>query len=163
MKFRFMPALLALSFLSGHVAMAADAAKHPALNVKTIDGKTFDLAQEKGHWVIVNFWATWCSPCLKEIPDISAFVAAHKNVSAIGLDFEEIEADDLKSFLKQHPVGYAVSAVDVYNPPKDFEVPRGLPTTYVIAPDGSVAKRFMGPITGNDLEKVLKDAGASGT
>jgi thiol-disulfide isomerase/thioredoxin len=163
MKFRVLPALIVLSFLSGHTAIAADAAKHPMLNVKTIDGKTFDLAQEKNHWVIVNFWATWCSPCLKEIPDISAFVAAHKNVSAIGLDFEEIEADDLKSFLKQHPVGYAVAVVDVYNPPKDFEVPRGLPTTYVIAPDGSIAKRFTGPITGSDLEKVLKDAGASGT
>jgi len=140
MKFHFLLALIALSFLPSHVAIAADAVKHPTLNVKTVDGKTFDLAQEKGHWVIVNFWATWCSPCL-----------------------EEIEADDLSAFLKQHPVGYAVSAVDVYNPPKDFEVPRGLPTTYVIAPDGSVAKRFMGPITDTDLEKVLKDAGASGT
>lgn len=156
MKFRVLSMLAVFSFILSTGVFAAEVIKHPTLNVKTIDGKNFDLAQKKGQWVIVNFWATWCSPCLKEIPDISAFVAAHKNIAAIGLDFEEIEVDDLKAFLKLHPIGYAVSAVDVYNPPKDFEVPRGLPTTYLIAPDGSVAKRFMGPITASDLEKVIK-------
>jgi thiol-disulfide isomerase/thioredoxin len=139
---------------------AADTAKVPRLAVTTVDGKTFDLAQQKGKWVIVNFWATWCSPCVKEMPDISAFVAKTKEVSAIGLAYEDTEKAGIESFLKTHPVVYPVAQVDVYDPPKDFDTPRGLPTTYLIAPDGSVAKRFTGPVTSTDLEKAIVEAKA---
>ena len=135
--------------------IAATAAK-PTLNVTTLDGKKFDLASQSGKWVIVNYWATWCSPCLKELPDISAFVAAHQeNVSAIGLDFEDAEKDEIEQFLKKHPLSYPVAQVDIDNPPKDFDAPKGLPNTYVIAPDGHVAKSFMGPITTKDLENAI--------
>jgi len=146
---RLIGLLLLTSTLS---AFAATAAK-PALSVKTLDGATFDLSAQSGKWVIVNFWATWCSPCLKELPDISAFVAAHKDkVAAIGLDFEDAEPDEVAQFLKKHPLSYPVAQVDIDHPPKDFDAPKGLPNTYVIAPDGHVAKAFMGPITSKDLE-----------
>ena len=130
--------------------------RKPSLSVKTLDGSTFDLSQQSGKWVIVNFWATWCSPCLKELPDISAFVAAHKEkVSAIGLDFEDAEKDEIAQFLKKHPLSYPVAQVDIDNPPKDFEAPKGLPNTYIVAPDGHVAKTFTGPITTKDLENAI--------
>lgn len=128
------------------------AAPKPTLNVKTLDGGTFDLAAHKGKWVIVNFWATWCSPCLKELPDISAFVAAHKDkVAAIGLDYEDAEPADIEKFLKTHPLSYPVAIVDIDNPPKDFGAPKGLPNTFVIAPDGQLAKTFLGPLQAKDL------------
>ena len=131
------------------------AAPKPALSVKTLDGGSFDLAQHAGKWVIVNFWATWCSPCLKELPDISAFVAAHKDkVAAIGMDFEDADKADIEKFLGTHPLSYPVSIVDVDNPPKDFGAPKGLPNTYVIAPDGRLAKTFLGPIQTRDLQDV---------
>ncbi|HTI95166.1 MAG TPA: TlpA disulfide reductase family protein [Rudaea sp.] len=131
------------------------AAPKPSLNVKTLDGGSFDLASQQGKWVIVNFWATWCSPCLKELPDISAFVAAHKDkVAAIGMDFEDADTADIEKFLKTHPLSFPVSMVDVDNPPKDFGAPKGLPNTYVIAPDGHLAKTFLGPIQTRDLQDV---------
>jgi thiol-disulfide isomerase/thioredoxin len=146
--------VLVLALAAG-AAAAATAAK-PALNVKTLDGATFDLSKQSGKWVIVNFWATWCSPCLKELPDISAFVAAHKDkVAAIGLDFEDADKQDVEEFLKKHPLSYPVAQVDIDNPPKDFDAPKGLPNTYVIAPDGHVAKAFLGPITTKDLEAAV--------
>lgn len=145
-------------FLAAGCAVSAHAAtaQKPALVVKTLDDKTFDLSRQSGKWVIVNFWATWCSPCLKELPDISAFVAAHKDkVAGIGLDFEDTDKADVVKFLQQHSLSYPVAQVDPDNPPKDFDTPKGLPNTYVIAPDGHVAKAFLGPVTAKDLDGVI--------
>jgi thiol-disulfide isomerase/thioredoxin len=145
-------ALAALSLVG--TAFAADA-KKPALALKTLDGKSFDLAAERGKWVIVNFWATWCSPCIKEMPDISKFVASRDDVRAIGLAFGGEKLADVSDFLKAHPVQYPIANVPLETPPKDFGAPKALPTTYLIAPDGSIAKKFTGPITTADLEKAI--------
>lgn len=136
--------MLALAF-----AMPADAAmpSQPTLHVGTLDGKTFDLAAQRGRWVIVNYWATWCVPCIKEMPGISHFVATHKNVAAIGLAYEDSEPADIRAFLAKHPVVYPIAQVTLDEPLKDFDEPRGLPTTYLISPDGRVAKRIVGPVT----------------
>jgi thiol-disulfide isomerase/thioredoxin len=131
----------------------------PALKVETIDGKSWDLAAQRGQWVVVNFWATWCGPCLKEMPELSALDAMREHVEVIGLDYEDIEAADLKAFMRKHPVVYPIAIVDVYDPPKDFEAPRGLPNTYLIAPDGKVAKRFLGPVTAKDIDEAIAKAG----
>ena len=134
------------------------AMKMPTLKVETLDGSSFDLAAQKGKWVIVNYWATWCGPCVKEMPALSAFVAEHDDVTAIGLAFEDTDVADLEAFLKKRPVSYPIAQVDIDNPPAAFDVPRGLPMTYVIAPDGSFAKQFIGPINEKDLAKVTGHA-----
>ena len=128
---------------------------HPALKVTTLAGKPFDLSAQRGRWVIVNFWATWCVPCIKEMPDISRFVATHKNVTAIGLAYEDSDKADIQAFLAKHPVVYPIAQVAIDNPPKDFEEPRGLPTTYLIGPDGTVVRRFVGPVTQQSLGAAI--------
>lgn len=131
----------------------------PTLEVTTIDGKPWTLAARRGQWVVVNFWATWCGPCLKEMPDLSALDAMREHVEVIGLDYEDIEPADLKAFMQKHPVVYPIAIVDVYKPPRDFEAPRGLPNTYLIAPDGKVARRFLGPVTAKDIDEAIAAAG----
>ncbi|KZC40082.1 MULTISPECIES: TlpA family protein disulfide reductase [Rhodanobacter] len=127
----------------------------PTLHVTTLDGRTFDLAAQRGKWVIVNYWATWCVPCIKEMPDISRFVAAHQNATAIGLAYEDSEPADIKAFLAKHPVVYPIAQVSLDQPLKDFDEPRGLPTTYLINPDGKVAKHIVGPVTEASLEAII--------
>lgn len=139
---------------------AADAAEpeRPALRIATLDGAAYDLAEKRGRWVVVNFWATWCKPCIKEMPELDAFDAAREDVEVLGLAYEEIEPADMRAFLAKRPVKYPIAIVDTYDPPADFPTPRGLPMTYLIAPDGRVAKRFLGPITGQDLADAIAAA-----
>lgn len=135
-------------------AIAATVTK-PELKVTTLDGKPFDLAAQRGKWVVVNYWATWCVPCIKEMPDISNFVKSRKDVTAIGLAFEDTDVKDIKAFLGKHPVAYPIAQLDVMAPPKDFDAPKGLPTTYLIAPDGHLAQRFVGGVTAEKLNEAI--------
>jgi thiol-disulfide isomerase/thioredoxin len=150
-------AALLLPFALAGTARAAMPA-HPSIHAITLDGKPYDLAAERGHWVIVNFWATWCVPCIAEMPALSHYVATHKNVRAVGLAYEDSEPADIKAFLAKHPVVYPVAQITLDKPVKDFDEPRGLPTTYLIAPDGTVAAHFLGPIDAAKLDAVIDKA-----
>ena len=134
-------------------------AEVPALALTTVEGKPWALADHRGRWVVVNFWATWCAPCLKEMPELSALDAMREHIDVVGLAFEDTTPEDMRAFLKKHPVVYPIALVDVYDPPKDFATPRGLPTTYLIAPDGKVARHFLGPVTAHDIEAAIAAAG----
>lgn len=142
-------AILALAFAA---PTRAAMPSQPTLQLTTLDGNSFDLAAHRGHWVIVNYWATWCVPCIKEMPDISHFVASHKDVDAIGLAYEDSDPADIKAFLAKHPVVYPIAQVTLEKPLKDFDEPRGLPTTYLIDPSGKVVQHRVGPVT----EAMLK-------
>lgn len=134
----------------------------PALSIATLDGTQYDLAAKRGRWVVVNFWATWCGPCLKEMPDLDALDAEREDVEVIGLAYEEIEPADMRAFLDERPVKYPIAIVDTYDPPADFPTPRGLPMTHLISPDGRIAKQFMGPVTKEELLAVVEGGASAG-
>lgn len=131
-------------------------AERPMLELKTLDGKDFSLADHRGQWVVVNYWATWCGPCLKEMPDLSALHQRRKDLTVIGLAFEDTDAATLSTFLENHPVSYPIAQVDPFQPPLDFAAPRGLPLTYVIDPQGVLREEFLGPVTGEGLERAIE-------
>jgi thiol-disulfide isomerase/thioredoxin len=130
-------------------------AEVPTLKVETVEGSAYELAAHRGKWVVVNFWATWCAPCLKEMPELSTLDKQSDDIDVVGLAYEEIEPQAMRDFLTTRPVAYPIAILDVYNPPKDFATPRGLPMTYLIAPDGKVAKQFLGPVTAREIEAVV--------
>jgi len=136
-------------------------AEMPQFSGTTVDGRAYDLAAHRGKWVVVNFWATWCAPCLKEMPELSALHAMREEVEVVGLAYEDIELEDMRQVLEKRPVSYPIVILDPYDPPQDFATPRGLPTTYLIAPDGRVAHHFLGPVTAADLEAAIADGDAS--
>lgn len=134
--------------------------QHPRLQVALVDGTRYDLAQHRGRWVVVNFWATWCGPCLEEMPHLSK-LAARGDVDVIGLAYEDIEPKAMQDFLAEHRPAYPIAVLDTMNPPPDFETPRGLPMTVLVAPDGSVAKTVLGPVTIATIEQAIAAHGTN--
>ncbi len=148
------------------VSAKADSAEeptHPRLVVTTLDGAHYDLAARRGKWVVVNYWATWCNPCLKEMPELSALAAMREGIEVVGLAYEDIEPAEMQAFLRKHPVVYPIAIIDTYAPPADFAEPRGLPMTYLIAPDGRVERKILGPVTAADIEQIIAAAGDGAT
>ena len=131
----------------------------PSLRVTTVDGNTFDLADQRGKWTVVNFWATWCGPCLQEMPELSALDAMREYIVVVGLAYEDTTVEEMRAFLEKHPVVYPIALLDVYDPPADFDTPRGLPMTVLVGPDGKVVKTITGPVTAHDLETAIAAAG----
>ena len=119
------------------------------------DGQIQSLNQYKGKWLVVNYWATWCGTCMKELPELIDF---HENndidAVVVGINFEEIEAEDLKKFVNTKTIPYAVlSSVPVRKTPLG-PVP-ALPTTYIIDPQGNVVAGETGIVTRENLEAYI--------
>ena len=144
---------------AGKASLGAD---FPALAVTTLDGDRYDLAGRRGRWVVVNFWATWCAPCIKEMPELSALDAMREHVEVIGLAYEDTDAETLRAFLAERPVVYPIAIIGTYDPPADFPTPRGLPLTVLVGPDGRRVKNFLGPVTALELEQAIEAAGGPG-
>ncbi|MBS0225530.1 MAG: TlpA family protein disulfide reductase [Proteobacteria bacterium] len=141
----------------------ADVGAQPTLRLPTIDGKSFDLAEQHGHWVVVNYWATWCGPCLEEMPDLSALAAMREYIKVVGVANDDIAPAQLRAFLQKHPVVYPIVQVDPGSPPADFGAPPTLPISWLIDPQGKVVKRFMRPVKAADIEAAIAAAGGPAT
>lgn len=124
-----------------------------------LDGHTVRLSDWRGQWVLVNYWATWCAPCRKEIPDFSALHERRDDITVLGLAFEENDVATFREFLVDYPATYPILQVDVYNPPAALGAPLALPTSYLIDPGGRLVETWVGPVTGAQVEARI-DSGS---
>lgn len=145
-----------LLFWSLLIAGEGEAERLPPLAFTTLDGETIELGRQDARFLVLNFWATWCTPCLKEMPELDALARARADVRVIGLAYEEIEVAELRRFLQRRPVSYPIVRIDPFAPPEGLPVPRGLPLTYVLAHDRRVVRRFLGPVTAAEIEAAIR-------
>lgn len=127
-----------------------------------LDGKPQALDQYLGKWVVVNYWATWCNTCIKELPDLIALHEDNKNdeIVVVGINFETINSDRLKNFVAQHSIPYPVLRTEPVPTTPLGPVP-ALPTTYIINPDGVVVAGEVGIVTQQNLEEYIHEKKAA--
>jgi thiol-disulfide isomerase/thioredoxin len=123
--------------------------------LEQLGGGEVRLSDYLGEWVVVNYWATWCAPCRKEIPDLSKLHDQRADVTVLGLAFEELEDSDFYAFLEDFDVTYPILKVNVYDPPEPFGAPMALPTTIILDRQGRAVKAFIGPVTREAIEKFI--------
>ena len=122
-----------------------------------VEGKTQSLDQYKGKWLIVNYWATWCGTCIKEIPELISFYENNKEdgVSVVGINYESIDKEGLKKFVADNTIPYQILNSEPIKITPLGPVP-ALPTTYIIDPQGEVVAGSIGIVTRDDLENYIK-------
>jgi thiol-disulfide isomerase/thioredoxin len=155
-----MKALLIRLLLAGLLAAgplrAADGSGEPVdFTLPRLHGEPVTLADLRPKWVVLNYWATWCAPCRKEIPDLTALHSSRDDIVVLGLAFEDTEPGNFDAFLEEFRPSYPILLVDVYAPVEPFGAPKVLPTTIILDPEGVPVKTFLGPVTGKDIEAFI--------
>jgi len=111
------------------------------------DGNGYSLANLHGKYVFVNYWATWCAPCIKEIPELNKLNKEHADdLIILGVDFDQVEGEELKKEIAKMNITFPVFAIE---PSKllGVKIPQVLPTTYVFDREGKLKATLVGPQT----------------
>lgn len=126
-----------------------------AFQFQDTTGKIHKLENYKGRWILVNFWATWCPPCLKEIPDLIALHENRKDIMVIGVAMDFGDAQVVMDFVRSMSITYPIILGDRKVASQLDEISL-LPSTYFFDPEGNPAARQLGIISRESIEKFIE-------
>ncbi|GAB5450714.1 MAG: TlpA disulfide reductase family protein [Halioglobus sp.] len=118
------------------------------------------LEQARGQWVLVNYWAQWCKPCIEEIPELNHFNRERSDVTVLGVNFEGATGPALAE--QEEKLGVAFATVADPSAELGIARPVVLPTTLLVDPRGNYVDSLIGPQTAKSLAQAIDAAGESG-
>ena len=126
--------------------------------LEDIQGKVHRLTDYRGKWVVVNFWATWCPPCLREIPELASLHSAHKDkdLVVIGIALQSGSSDKIASFAREHGINYPVVLGD-FKMAKKIGAVDVLPASFLYNPGGEQVSYQAGEVTREIIEAYIKN------
>ncbi|WP_051532224.1 TlpA family protein disulfide reductase [Brackiella oedipodis] len=127
------------------------------LQLPDLKGQNFALSQLKGKVTIVNFWATWCGPCVREMPELDRLAKQHPKLNVVGFAIDS--AENIQNFQKKVQVSYPL----LVGGPKFLKLMRqlgnpkgGLPFTLILNEKGQVIHKILGELNPEKLQQVLQ-------
>lgn len=144
MSILLLVSLAPLSYAQAELAL-------PNLNNKLVKASDF-----KGKWIIVNYWATWCPPCVEEIPELNAFHKKHhlNDAVVLGVNIEKDDLEYVKEFVRDFKIVYPILiATDGVSSP--YGPLQAIPTTFILDKHGKLIKTIVGIVTMESLEKII--------
>lgn len=155
--FRSLLLVLVLLLASIHAANAREL----NFTLPDLDGRTVRLTDFRGQWVIVNFWATWCTPCLLEMPELESFHQAQRGRAVVvGVNFEDLAPSEIRPFVDRLGVTFPI-ALSAGQQVPDFDL-KGLPTTFLVSPTGQLADTHLGTVNAALLTERLAELERAG-
>lgn len=113
-----------------------------------------ELSGLRGSWAVINYWAEWCTPCIKEIPELNQLAQQYPELAVVGVNFDGTEGDELARQITQLGIAFPILAED---PADRLGIPRPavLPTTLILDPEGKLANTLVGPQTLESLAEAV--------
>lgn len=115
----------------------------------TAGGENLEWASLRGEWVLVNYWAEWCKPCLEEIPELNR-VDELEGVTVLAVNYDGVTGEELVTLGERMGIDYTMLAEDPAQA-LEWSVPNGLPATFLVSKDGELRDTLMGAQTEADL------------
>ena len=125
-------------------------------DIEIFNGPDTNLNNLNGNWIVINYWADWCAPCIKEIPELNEFAKENDDLLVFTFNFDQLDEDDLKPVAKK----FNIEVPSIVTHPRDIwgiQTPPAVPATFFINPDGDLALSLFRPQTKDDLNKIFFD------
>ncbi len=149
--------LLGLLMLVCSQLASAELAAKPNFLLKDMAGVQHQLAQYKGKWVLVNYWATWCPPCLEEVPDLVNLYDQHrqKDLMVLGVVFDYKDVNEVKAYVDDMLMSYPIVLGDD-SVVEQIGAAEVMPTTFIYNPKGKLVKVKRGIVTKQYVDNLMK-------
>jgi len=126
-----------------------------------LDGRPVRLVDFRGQWTVVNFWASWCTPCLLEMPELESFHQAQRGRAVVvGVNFEDLAPSEIRPFVERLGVTFPILLSAGQRMP-GFPL-KGLPTTFLVSPAGALADTHLGAVSAALLVERLTELERAG-
>ena len=123
-------------------------------DIEVLNGSDTSTEKMQGKWIVVNYWADWCAPCIKEIPELVEFSEENTDILVYAFNFDELDSEDLAPIAKK----FKVDVPSLISHPREIwgiETPPAVPATFFINPQGVLVKSFFRPQTKDSLNEIL--------
>lgn len=122
----------------------------------TLNGSTHQFKQLEGKWVVVNYFAEWCAPCLREIPELNEFnglINEAQSAVLFGVSYDAMQDHELSLLAEKYNIEFPlINNIETALP---FDPPQYLPATYLIRPDGTLAGQLLGEQSVSSLKQAI--------
>jgi len=135
---------------SGNIAPVGSRKAMPELVLDQLDGGTWRMVDHRGQVVLINYWATWCGPCLEEMPGLVRLAREKKGLAVVGVSMDEGDRKKVRDFVGRFQIPYPVVFPEAMSQMGAGMV--GLPTTILVDRSGRVAKTYVGAVRRRDFE-----------
>ena len=130
-------------------------------DIDIYNGSDSSIDKLNGNWIVINYWADWCAPCIKEIPELNEFASENDDLLVYTFNFDQLDEEDLAPIAKK----FNIQVPSLITHPRDIwgiQTPPAVPATFFINPKGKIVLSLFRPQTKDALNKIfseLKQAG----
>ena len=123
-------------------------------DIEVFNGSNINVTKLEGSWVVINYWADWCAPCIKEIPELNEFARENKDIFVFTFNFDNLDKEDLAPIAKK----FNIEVPSLVTHPQDIwgiQTPPAVPATFFINPNGELSLSLFRPQTKDALNDIL--------